>query len=134
MKCAYCGKQFRITASGWGYAYSGMYTCSYKCMRAMEREDGIRMLTDEQKKAVEQLRGEGLRATQIADRLQVSAKAVGGYISGKMHGKQDTAGSITLPVPQLEISNEQPVSKDVRAAVVHLIQDMLDVLKKVYGL
>ena len=133
MKCAYCGKQFRITASGWGYAYSGMYTCSYKCMRAMEREDNISMMTDEQKKAVEQLRGEGLNATQIADRLQISAKAVGGYISGKMHGKQESA-SITLPVPQLEISNEQPVSEDIRAAVVHLIQDMLDVLKKVYGL
>lgn len=133
MKCAYCGKQFRITASGWGYAYGGMYTCSYSCMRAMEREDNISMMTDEQKKAVEQLRGEGLNATQIADRLQISAKAVGGYISGKMHGKQESA-SITLPVPQLQISNDPPVSEDIRAAVVHLIQDMLDVLKKVYGL
>ncbi len=134
MKCAYCGKMFRITTAGWGYAYDGHYTCSYSCMRAMEKEDGIRMLTDEQKKAVEQLRGEGLKASQIADRLQVSAKAVGGYISGKMHGKQETVGSITLPVPQLEISKDQPVSDDVRLAVVRLIQDMLDVLKRLYGI
>ena len=38
VKCAYCGKKFTING-GWGYAYGGMYTCSYHCMRAMRAED-----------------------------------------------------------------------------------------------
>lgn len=39
--CAKCRKTFYLTCREdmWGYAYDGKLTCSYSCMRAMERDD-----------------------------------------------------------------------------------------------
>ena len=125
MKCAYCGKHFRITASGWGYAYNELYTCSYKCMRAMEREDGM---TEQQKHDTEKLLAEGYTTDDIANKLSISRSSIGGYISAKERKKKAEAAKAE------EIQSQPAVSDDVRLAVVKLIQDMLDVLKKVYGL
>lgn len=40
-KCPMCGKAFHFTCRDdeWGYAYDGRLTCSYHCMREMERID-----------------------------------------------------------------------------------------------
>lgn len=36
----------------WGYAYGGLYTCSYNCMRQMRQEDEERMSTENELNAV----------------------------------------------------------------------------------
>ena len=132
MKCAYCGKMFRITAAGWGYAYDGLYTCSYSCMRAMQREDGM---DEKQKEEVQRLMDEGMNAREIAEKLQINPKAVGGYVAGKMRGKTSAAVDFSVPAkPEMMINGGQPAGEDVRMAVVRLIQDMLDVLKRLYGI
>lgn len=42
--CPACGKRFSITCTEqeWGYAYGGRLTCTYHCMRDMERKDRMR--------------------------------------------------------------------------------------------
>lgn len=130
MKCAYCGKQFRITAAGWGYAYGGMYTCSYKCMRAMKREDAG--MTDEQKQQVEQMMADGKSYEEISQALGASTKELKGYYGGrirKLRNENQSEKPIPNPVP-----DQLPAGDDVRLAVVRLIQDMLDVLKRLYGI
>jgi len=42
-----------MVRGGWGYAYDGLYTCSYKCMRAMRAED----LAGPQKREVKHMEG-----------------------------------------------------------------------------
>lgn len=128
MKCAYCGKQFRVTSAGWGYAYGGMYTCSYKCMRAMEREDAD--MTDVQKQQVEQLMADGKSYEEISQALGASTKELKGYYGGRIRKVRNEARAQAAEEPQAAPA----VSEDVRAAVVALIQDMLDVLKRLYGI
>jgi len=79
MTCAYCGKRFRV-AGGWGYAYGGLYTCSYKCMRKMKEEDSV---TEEQKKIVDELEGTGLTAKEIAEKAGVNPQNVYDYKARK---------------------------------------------------
>lgn len=42
--CPACGKRFAVTCreDEWGYAYGAKLTCSYHCMRDMERWDNLR--------------------------------------------------------------------------------------------
>ncbi len=129
-KCAYCGKTIRITAAGWGYAYGGLYTCSYGCMRAMEREANM---TEEQKRAAEAMLAEGKTTAEIAEKLTISRSQVGGYISAKQRIRKAKANAEADPAEAEEIRSGQPVSDEVRTAVVKLIQDMLDVIRKLYG-
>ena len=124
--CAYCGKHFRITAAGWGYAYSGRYTCSYGCMRAMEREDAD--LTDEMKKQADQMMAEGKSFDEISQALGANPRELKGYYGGRIRKVRN--GTKAAEEPQ-----EAPaVSEDVRAAVIALIRDMLEVLKRLYGI
>lgn len=74
--CAYCGKAFQVFGGMWGYAYGGMYTCSYKCMRAMKEEDSV---TEEQKRIVDELEGKGLTAKAIAEKAGVNPQNVFDY-------------------------------------------------------
>ena len=74
--CAYCGKAFQVFGGVWGYAYGGMYTCSYKCMRAMKEEDSV---TEEQKRIVDELEGKGLTAKAIAEKAGVNPQNVFDY-------------------------------------------------------
>ena len=127
MKCAYCGKQFRVTSAGWGYAYGGMYTCSYKCMRAMEREDAG--MTDVQKQQVEQLMADGKSYEEISQALGASTKELKGYYGGRIRKVRNEARAQAADEMQAA-----PAGDDVRLVVVRLIQDMLDVLKRLYGI
>ena len=52
-RCPVCGEQFFVGAAGWGYAYDGVYTCSYHCMREMKRRD-ISM-TEEERNEIERM-------------------------------------------------------------------------------
>jgi hypothetical protein len=47
-KCPACGKVFKVycAVDEWGFAYGKRLTCSYHCMRQMEREDKRRIRTD----------------------------------------------------------------------------------------
>ncbi len=74
--CAYCGKAFQVFGGVWGYAYGGLYTCSYKCMRAMKEEDSV---TEEQKRIVDELEGKGLTAREIAAKAGVNPQNVFDY-------------------------------------------------------
>ena len=74
--CAYCGKAFQVIGGVWGYAYGGLYTCSYKCMRAMKEEDSV---TEEQKRIVDELEGKGLTAKAIAEKAGVNPQNVFDY-------------------------------------------------------
>lgn len=38
VKCSQCGKKFERPFADWGYQYNGKDQCTYKCMRAAERE------------------------------------------------------------------------------------------------
>lgn len=130
MKCAYCGKMFRITTAGWGYAYDGHYTCSYSCMRAMEREDAG--MTDEQKTAVDAMMADGKSFDEICESLGTDRKNIRAYYGArrkKLRNENQAEKPIPNPVP-----DQLPAGDDVRLAVVRLIQDMLDVMKRLYGI
>lgn len=87
MNCAWCGKAFTITSAGWGYAYAGRYTCSYRCMRKMEEEDSV---TEEQKRIVDELEGKGLTAKAIAEQAGVNPQNVYDYQRKK---RQEAGGA-----------------------------------------
>lgn len=131
MKCAYCGKEFRITTAGWGYAYDGHYTCSYSCMRAMQREDGM-AVTDEQKMAVDAMMADGKSFDEICEALGTDRKNIRAYY-GARRKKIRNESQAEKPVPD-PVPDQLPVNDDVRLAVIYLIQDMLDVLKRLYGI
>ena len=67
--CENCGTKIFIGAQGWGYAYDGKYTCTYKCMREMRRRD--RMLMQEEKKPeVDRLAAEAKRSRRSLKRCR----------------------------------------------------------------
>lgn len=125
MKCARCGKSFQVTHAGWGYAYGGMYVCSYSCMRAMEREENG-MLSDEQKSQIDQLYASGKGVKEIAEALGAEASYVKSYIA--------TQSLVNKSRTYKKKEAAAPAEEDCRTLVVRLIQDMLDVLKKLYGI
>ena len=97
-RCACCGKAFEKNAGGWGYAYNGSYTCSYRCMRKMKEEDQV---TEEQKKIVDELEGK-MTAQEIAEKLGVNRQNVHGYQAAK---RKKAAGT------QTEKPAEKPAEK-----------------------
>lgn len=131
MKCANCGKEFRITYAGWGYAYGGHYVCSYSCMRAMEREDCG--MTDEQKAAIDRMVGEGKSPQEISAAIGADIRGVNGYISAARRklGRQAAEGAEVRSAESTAAAAEADGTRDT---VVRLIRDMLEVLKKLYGL
>ena len=78
--CAYCGKAFLVYGNVWGYAYGGLRTCSYRCMRKMKEEDSV---TEEQKRIVDELAGQGLTARAIAEKAGVNPQNVYDYQARK---------------------------------------------------
>ncbi len=131
MKCARCGKEFRVGPGGWGYAYGGLYTCSYSCMRAMEREDVKNMLPDDQKQQVDLLYAAGKPIKEIAEALGADFSSVRAYIAGQSEKNKAMKQKAKAEESAPEAAG---VPDDVKALVVSLIQDMLDVLKKLYGI
>lgn len=83
-RCACCGKDFEKNAGGWGYAYNGSYTCSYRCMRKMKEEDQV---TEEQKKIVDELEGK-MTVKEIAEKAGVNKQNVYDYKRRKAAGTQ----------------------------------------------
>ena len=79
--CPVCGKQFRVTGFGWGYAYGKKYVCSYSCMRKAgeavrdrRKANGRKStLTDEQKARVGELlaAGENVLLVTVARAFQI---------------------------------------------------------------
>lgn len=90
--CAKCGKRF-LTYGYWCYAYGGQLTCSYHCMRTMEREDisdtliemelkgmTYTRMTDAQRLDVEHMRKCGYSYAKIAEMTGINAETVRQYI------------------------------------------------------
>lgn len=92
--CAYCGKAFQTFGGAWGYAYGGMYVCSYRCMMKMKEEDGV---TDEQKRIVDELSGKGLTAQQIAEKAGVNKQNVYDYQARKRKKEKPAEPESTGP-------------------------------------
>jgi len=103
MTCASCGKRFTIRGA-WGYAYGGLYVCSYKCMRKMQAEDEKRM-APEIKEQVRQMLEAGIKATEIADKLGIKAQAVYDYRLRYMKKDKPEADA------QAEKPEEKPAEK-----------------------
>lgn len=116
--CSNCGKRFYITSAGWGYAYSGKYTCSYRCMREMREND----VTKEQKQEIRRLLAEGLGTQEVAEKTGTTVKVVGG-IKGQMRIQKQ---------PDAPDSNPR-TTNDLDQMVISLIRDMVDLIKAIYG-
>lgn len=101
-RCACCGKEFEKNAGGWGYAYNGSYTCSYRRMRKMKEEDQV---TEEQKRIVDELEGK-MTAQEIAEKAGVNRQNVYDYQAAK---RKKAAGAQTekpAEKPAAEPKNE----------------------------
>jgi len=147
MKCAYCGKYFRVTNSGWGYAYGGLYTCSYHCMRAMREEDVTETMpmTQEKKERIDQLEEAGLGYEEIAKEIGMRTQQVVGYIGAKKrHGrkaeKQTEDAGVTEEKqekkPEMPPRETRVEIRDLDGTadrVLRMMEDMLEVIRKIYG-
>lgn len=99
-RCACCGKDFEKNAGGWGYAYNGSYTCSYRCMRKMKEEDQV---TEEQKKIVDELEGK-MTAQEIAEKAGVNRQNVYDYQAAK---RRKAAGTQTEKPAEIAESGKE---------------------------
>ena len=86
--CACCGKQF-VVHEAWGYAYAGLYTCSYHCMRQMRREDlegkvmekpMARTLTHEDRVRIVEMHDAGMKNSEIAEKLDLKLMQVATFL------------------------------------------------------
>lgn len=100
-RCACCGKDFEKNAGGWGYAYNGSYTCSYRCMRKMKEEDQV---TEEQKKIVDELEGK-MTVKEIAEKAGVNKQNVYDYQAAK---RKKAAGTQTAAPHQSAAQTASP--------------------------
>ena len=109
--CANCGKQFFVSGAQWGYAYDGMRTCSYHCMREMRMADlnGFQVydmkkhlyakktseianisremekkmeIDKETAEKIEQMRAEGKGYKEISEATGVQVGVISGYCVG----------------------------------------------------
>lgn len=89
-KCAVCGSRFFVTSAGWGYGVGGLLTCSYKCMRTLEREImEVEQVTEEQKRKVDELKATGgMSGKEIAAQVGVSPWSVYDYEGKKRKEKK----------------------------------------------
>lgn len=147
-RCACCGKKFEVTHTGWGYAYGGRYTCTYNCMRQLEKEDEGRM-TQEQKDQVSRLLEEGVTAADIANRLGIKTQAVYDFKSrilkkaeqkgGKPEQKQEKPAPVMpekkAEAPRPAEKKQEPVKRpEPDGTLIGLICDMMELIKRAYGL
>ena len=129
--CANCGKEFSING-GWGYAYGGLYVCSYKCMRMMQSEDE-KSMEPEVKEKVRSLLEEGMSATEVADRLGIKVQAVYDF---KMREKKKEIQEVKQDPDKAvkpEKVKEKAIRQDTYEDVIRLLQDMMALLKKICG-
>ena len=147
MNCAQCGKEFHVGPAGWGYAYGGLYTCSYKCMREMEKENERKMsegkqarkiLTDEERAKIDELAAQGFTNAAIAEAMEISRSVVGGYLGGKNRGaaqtavREQVAESVTMPQILSNIGGKEvPECDELTRMVVRLMADMVAILKRI---
>lgn len=134
VKCANCGKAFYVSSDGWGYKYGGKYTCSYKCMRIMER--GTKM-TDQEKKEVDEMIAQGKDKDEICAELGLSGQALGVYLAHKRRKAEPKSQPEPTPEAALDdaLANaEKAVSgadDALKAEVVRLMGDMVQLLKRI---
>ncbi len=146
MRCARCGKEFHVGADGWGYDYDGKLTCSYSCMRAMEKEDGKmgenakRIITDEDRQKIDEMAAQGFDNSAIAEAMGLTRSAVGGYIGRKKReAAQFAAPRETPEAPEAAWSavmkrlekDEARDADELTLAVVTLMADMMELLKRI---
>ena len=157
MKCAKCGKEFEIGPQGWGYAYKRFYTCSYKCMREMEKEGSKvseclpakRIMTDEDRAKIDEMAAQGFDNGAIAEALDLSKGQVGVYLGSKKRGaaqreaaqkkamtaqtaqEQPKAERVTMPQILADIGKEVPECDELTRMVVRLMADMVAILKRI---
>ena len=95
--CACCGKQF-VVHEAWGYAYAGLYTCSYHCMRQMRREDlegtegpmKKHIYTDEDRVRIVEMHDAGMKNSEIAEKLDLKLMQVATFL-GRRNKTQEKA-------------------------------------------
>ena len=127
MKCARCGKKFITTSAGWGYAYGGKYACSYRCMRALEKED--KGLTEEEKTKVEEMSAQGVGIDQICEEMKLSWHAVAAYLG--MKRKKEGVKALTEAIGEATQAAKEPEGDDLKQAVIRLMNDMIEILKRI---
>ena len=130
--CANCGTKIYVGAQGWGYAYDGRYTCTYRCMREMRRRDKMK---EELKAKIEQLAAQGKKCGEIAAELGVTIHQVRSYLAAKRAAKRmstkpaETADAVEVP-EIIQNTEAKAAARTDLAAVVDLMRQMLEIIGK----
>lgn len=120
--CACCGKRFPVYGA-WGYAYDGMYTCSYHCMRQMRREDlegtegpmKKHIYTDEERLTIAERRAAGASCHTIAEELGLNEWQISEFC--KRHGIK-AAGRTEAAAGRAETANEAPATEEAAVEIL----------------
>lgn len=135
--CPNCKKEFWIGPLGWGYDYDGFYTCSYKCMKEMERKDAGRMrggLTEAQKAKIDELKAAGMSGEKIAQHLGVSVHKVYHYYKTLRAVPEDTKEKAEVEkLPEIPELPARAPDDPTKLLILGLIRDMLELVKLIYN-
>ena len=134
--CPNCKKEFWIGPLGWGYDYNGYYTCSYKCMRDMEKRSTTQMrggLTDEQKAKVDELKAAGMSGEKISQHLGVSVHKIYGYYK-TLKQPADTEEKIEVQkLPEIQEIKARLKDDPTKQMILGLLRDMMKLLTLIYN-
>lgn len=139
VRCARCGKAFNVTEAGWGYGYDGLLTCTYRCMREMEKEDGMSEkntkspLTDEERAKIDEMAGQGFDNGAIAAAIERPRAAVGAYLGRKKRREAPEAEPKAAPeaVTAILRDAEARTGDELELAVIRLMTDMVGIIKRI---
>lgn len=125
--CPHCKKRFYVSSQGWGYGYGSHYTCSYRCMRAMKKEDED--VTQEQKAEANRLLDAGRTAAEAAREIGVNPQQIYDYRAKQRRAGAEPPAVKEAPAPK----PDKPETID-KAEALGILALVVDTVRKLYGI